>query len=287
MDYIVVSALKQGLSLKQENTSMSYFRVFFLSLILIVASSCVTTPVTGKRAFIVVPFSQEVELGNSAYRDFLNKEKANISSDPKMNEVVRRVALRIARASDMPNLNWEFKVINSKEVNAFCLPGGKIVIYTGIMPICKTEAGLAAVIAHEVAHAVARHGAQRISQQVALSSGLSLASLSFDNSKYKDLIIASLGAGMTIGVVLPYSRDNEYEADEIGTIYMARAGYDPKEAVALWERFSRQYGTGQTPEFLSTHPYSDNRSKRLKQEVLPRAMVEYERSPKYGAGVNL
>jgi predicted Zn-dependent protease len=104
-----------------------------------------------------------------------------------MNEVVRRVALRIARASDMPNLNWEFKVINSKEVNAFCLPGGKIVIYTGIMPICKTEAGLAAVIAHEVAHAVARHGAQRISQQVALSSGLSLASLSFDNSKYKTL----------------------------------------------------------------------------------------------------
>jgi metalloendopeptidase OMA1, mitochondrial len=266
---------------------MFYVRMFLFLFFLIIISSCVTTPVTGKKAFIAIPFSQEVQLGESAYRDFLQKERANINNDRELNQLIKRVGMRIARASDLPNLNWEFKLINSKEANAFCLPGGKVVIYTGILPICKTEAGLAAVIAHEVGHAVARHGAQRMSQQIALSSGLSLASLSFDNSKYRDLILASLGAGMTVGLVLPYSRDNEYEADEIGTIYMARAGYDPNEAVSLWERFSRKYGPGQSPEFLSTHPYSQNRSKRLKEQVLPRAMLEYHRSKKYGAGVNL
>lgn len=260
------------------------FFTTFASLFLF--SSCVTTPVTGKQAFVLIPFEQEKKMGEDAYRDFLSKERSRISKNTKVNSVVRQVSQRLARVSDMPDLKWEVTVIESKEVNAFCLPGGKIVVYTGILPVCKNEAGLAAVIAHEMAHAVARHGAQRISQQLGLSLGMSIASLSFKDSKYRDVILAGFGAGATVGLILPYSRDNEYEADEIGTIYMARAGYDPNEAIKLWQRFSKLEG-GRQAEFLSTHPYSENRASRLKKEVIPKSMQEYNRSKKYGLGENL
>jgi metalloendopeptidase OMA1, mitochondrial len=258
------------------------FFYFLLITVLMYIVSCTTTPITGTRSFILIPFSQEVQLGQEAYSEFLSEQKANINKDPKINEMVSRITKNLAMKSDMPNLKWQTTVINSKEANAFCLPGGKMVVYTGILPLCKNEAGLAAVIGHEMAHAVARHGAQRMTQQLVLNLGLSVASVSFQNSKYRDLIIASLGAGSTVGILLPYSRDNEYEADEIGTIYMARAGYDPNEAVNLWKRFAGMGGS-QQPEFLSTHPYSQNRAQRL-SSLMPRSMAEYKKSPKYGLG---
>ncbi len=261
------------------------FFVFLLISGLTIICSCVTTPVTGSRALILIPFSQEMQLGEATYRDFLNKERTNIDKDPKIKAVATRIMRDLAQKSDMPNLNWEVTVIKYEEANAFCLPGGKMVVYTGILPLCKNDAGLAAVIGHEMAHAVARHGAQRMTQQLLVGLGLSIADLSLKNPKYKDLIIASLGAGATVAITLPYSRDNEYEADEIGTIYMARAGYDPNEAVALWQRFSKA-GGNRPPEFLSTHPYSENRVVKLKS-MMPRAMLEYEKSKKYGLGPNL
>lgn len=258
---------------------------FFLLMLTLFLPSCITAPVTGKKSFVLLPFDQEVQMGQDAYSDFMSKQKNNINRDPKVNALVKQVATRLARVSDMPNLKWEFTVINSKEVNAFCLPGGKIVVYTGILPLCKDEAGLAAVLGHEMGHAVARHGAQRITQQLGITLGMSLASVTFKNSKYQDVILAGLGAGATIGILLPYSRDDEYEADEIGTTYMARAGYDPKEAVVLWQRFSHMEGQRQ-PEFLQTHPYSEKRASRLKS-IMSKIMVEYKKSPQYGLGENL
>lgn len=266
---------------------MHILRTIFFVAIYMLVSSCVTTPVTGKKAFIILPFSQELQLGNEAYRDFLSKEQKNINNDPKINEIVKRVAGRIAKVSDMPNIQWDFKVVNSTEANAFCLPGGKIVVYTGILSVCKNEAGLAAVIAHEVAHAVARHGAQRISEQMIVVAGMSLADLSLRDNKYRDIILSSFGLTYSLGRVLPFSRENEYEADEIGTVYMARAGYDPNEAVFLWNRFSSQYSTGRGLEFLSTHPYSEKRAERLKKIVVPKALLDYQGSAKYGAGAEL
>jgi predicted Zn-dependent protease len=244
-----------------------------LIFLLVILSSCATTPVTGKRAFILVPFSQELNLGSQAYREFLSKERRNVSTDRRITRIVKRVAMRIAKQSDMPNLKWEFTVIRSKQMNAFCLPGGKIVVYTGILPIAQNEAGLAAILAHEIGHAVARHGAQRMTQHLVLNAGLSAASLSLKDKKHKNLILASLGVGANVGVILRYSRKHEYEADEIGQIYMARAGYDPREAVNLWKRFSK-HGRSD-PEFLSTHPHSPNRANRLNQ-ILSKAMQEYK-----------
>lgn len=264
---------------------MSRSHLFLAITVLLAICSCVTTPITGKKSLILIPFSQELQLGQDAYKQFLSTERKNVNKDPKINAMVNRITRELARKSDMPNLAWEVTVINSSEANAFCLPGGKMVVYTGILPLCKNEAGLAAVIGHEMAHAVARHGAQRMTQQLVMNLGLSAASLSLQNSKYKDLIIASLGAGSTVGILLPYSRDNEYEADEIGTIYMARAGYDPHESVVLWQRFAKSGGS-RPPEFLSTHPYSEKRAQKLK-ELIPRAMLEYKRSKKYGTGTNL
>ncbi len=258
--------------------------ILFFSLTILL-SSCITAPVTGKKSLVLIPFDQEVQMGTDSYKDFLSKERNNINRDPKVNALVKQVATRLIRVSDMPNLSWQITVINSKEVNAFCLPGGKIVVYTGILPVCKDEAGLAAVLGHEMGHVVARHGAQRITQQLGLNLGMSLASVTFANSQYRDTIIAGLGAGATVGILLPYSRDDEYEADEIGTTYMARAGYDPNEAVVLWQRFSKMEGARQ-PEFLQTHPYSEKRASRLRS-LMSRIMIEYQKSPKYGLGTLL
>jgi metalloendopeptidase OMA1, mitochondrial len=261
------------------------YMVFSTVFLYVSFFSCTTTPITGNKSLILVPFSQELALGSQSYKEVLGKEANNINKDPRVNAIVQRVAMRIAKVSDMPNLQWEFTVINSKEMNAFCLPGGKIVVYTGIFPVAGNEAGLATVLSHEISHAIARHGAQRMTQGLILTAGLSAASLSLENNKYKDLIIASIGAGATVGIVLPFSRKDEYEADEMGFIYMARAGYNPNEAVLFWNRFANM-AKSSSPEFLSTHPISEHRSERL-NSYLGRAQQEYARSPQYGSGERL
>lgn len=255
-----------------------------VALVLFILSlpACVTTPETGRQAFLLTSESQESQMGEQAYSEVLKKER--LSSNAKWNEIVKRVGTRIAAAANKPDYKWEFKLIESKEQNAFCLPGGKVAIYTGILSVCQNEAALAAVMGHEVAHATARHGGQRVS--VAMGTQLGLLGLSAilggEQSQEKNMLLAALGIGSQVGVVLPFSRSNESEADEIGLVYMSRAGYDPAEAPRFWDRFS-QVTKGAPPEFLSTHPASANRKAALEAQ-LPKANALYSNSPKYGIG---
>jgi len=257
------------------------FRLLLLPVSVLVVISCVTTPLTHRKALILVPFDQEIAMGLEAYREVLATER--VSGNQAWNSLVRRVGGRIAKVSDMPGLQWEFNVIESKEMNAFCLPGGKVAVYTGILPIAQNEAGLAAIIGHEVAHAVARHAGERMSQALLVNLGLTVADISLQNSQQRPLIMAAMGIGASVGVLLPYSRKHEAEADEIGTVYMARAGYDPREAVLLWQRFA-QTGGQRPPPFLSTHPAPESRAEEL-EKIAQRAMKEYEGAPqRYGRG---
>lgn len=251
--------------------------------------SCATVPHTGRRQFNVVPDNQVNELGLKAFQEVVAKEPE--STDKRVTDIVHRVANRISRAAeaiDKPGFNWEVKVIDRDVPNAFCLPGGKIVVFTGLLPYVKNEAGLAAVIAHEVAHAVARHGAERLSQQLAMKGAISVGGevLKRDDGKLSGtakLLLGALGMGGTIGVILPYSRIHEFEADRIGQLYMAKAGYDPSEAVQLWSRMAK-IQKPPIPVWLSTHPTDEDRIKKLK-EFLPDAEKVYAKAPtKYGLG---
>ena len=259
-------------------------RCFLLIPLLIAVQSCAVVPQTQRRALILISAQQEMALGEQAYREILSQEK--LSTNKEWAAIVDRVGRNIARVSDRPDFDWEFNLIESKQKNAFCLPGGKVAVYTGIMEVAQNEAGLAAIIGHEVAHAVARHGAERMSQALLINLGLTAADLSLRNAQHRDLILASMGLGATVGVLLPYSRKHETEADTIGTLYMARAGYDPNEAVALWERFA-ETEQARPPAFLSTHPPSRERAEALRV-VAREAMAEYRQVPNpYGKGASL
>ncbi len=259
---------------------------FFLMLPLCLwIAGCVSTPVSNRSALILVPFSQEVSLGQQSYQAILSKEKE--STDQKMSAIVRRVGERIAAVSDLPRLKWESRLIESDQYNAFALPGGKIAVYSAMLPICENEAGLATVVAHEVAHVVARHGAQRMSQDLLIDTALLGASIGLSGNPNSQSIMGALGVGATYGIQLPYSRAHETEADEIGLIYMARAGYDPNEAVKFWKRFSRVTQDQKPPEFLSTHPADSTRINSIRG-MLPRALAEYRKTrTQYGLGVSL
>lgn len=236
--------------------------------------SCATSPETDRRQFIVVPDSQMNSLGLQAFEEMLKNEP--LSTDQELIRKVEEIGRRIAAASGQ-DFDWEFKVFENKEmVNAFCLPGGKVGVYTGIIPVSQTNAGLAAVIGHEVAHAVLKHGAERMSQSLASQVGLGLAGITLTDSKYRDAIMAALGIGVQVGIALPYSRLQEREADMLGLKYMAMAGYDPAEAVALWERMAG-LENGAPPEFLSTHPNPASRAAYLRGQ-LPKVMPIYQNS---------
>ena len=201
-----------------------------------------------------------------------------------MNQIIRRVGQRIASVSDMPKLEWEIKLIESDQKNAFALPGGKIAIYTGILSIAKNEAGLATVMSHEIAHVIARHGAQRMTQQMLLQGAMIGAGLSMKNSTQKNIVLSALGVGVLYGFTLPFSRLHESEADQIGLIYMAKAGYDPNEAINFWERFGQVKGGKGPPEWASTHPADATRIQGLRS-YLSRAKYDYQTvKVKYGLG---
>lgn len=236
--------------------------------------ACQTVPVTGRSQLQLISEGQEVAMGFQAYQQVLKKER--ISSDPELNEMVNRVGARIASATGKTDYQWEFKVFeNDKMINAFCLPGGKVGVYTGIVPITRDEAGLAAVIGHEVAHAIARHGGERASQQL-LAEGISAAVvIGTRDSGRANLYAGLLGLGATVGVLLPYSRLQESEADRLGLIYMAKAGYDPAAARDLWVRMAEAgKGRGKPPEILSTHPADATRIRQIEQ-WLPEARTYY------------
>jgi predicted Zn-dependent protease len=243
---------------------LKYF-VSAISLVLSVSAfwSCVTNS-EGRKSFNMISDGQMDSLGSDAYGEILQKARSEGHLLPKSSqkyEIVERIGRRIARVSGA-DFNWEFNVIDEpKTANAFCLPGGKIAVYTGILPVAKTEAALAVIMGHEVAHATMRHGAERMSQQLAVTSLASVAEISLKDNRYRGLWMGALALGAQFGVILPYSRSHETEADSVGLRYAARAGYDPSVAPALWDRMG---ASGKSPpEFMSTHPDPANRSRAL------------------------
>lgn len=258
-------------------------------ILIVLACACASVPHTGRRQFNVMSDGQMNALALKAFNEIVKKEPE--AQDERLKGIVRRVTDRVAKAAeaiDHPGFDWDVRVIENDKPNAFCLPGGKIVIFTGVVPYAKNEAGLAAIIAHEVAHAVARHGGERLSQRLALQGALKIGG---EAVKGKDdkldartrFILGALGLGGVVGVILPFSRVHEFEADRIGQIYMARAGYDPAEAVRLWDRLSK-IKKPPIPVWLSTHPADQDRVRKMR-ESLPDARKFYNEAPvKYGRG---
>lgn len=244
-------------------------------LMLIALWSCATAPVTGRTQLQLISADQEIALGAKAYAEMLSQAK--LSQDPELKAMVNRMGRRIAEVANRPDYQWEFRVIDDdKTANAFALPGGKVAVYTGLLPYTKTESGLAFVMAHEVAHAIARHGGERMSQQLLLQlgqEGLNLA-VGSQSQIAVEAINQAYGVVATVGVMLPFSRAQESEADHIGLIFMARAGYDPREAPNFFESMKAARKGGSPPAFLSTHPADEARLKQLR-ELIPIAMNYY------------
>lgn len=240
----------------------------------------VTNPETGRSVRVAMSTEQEQALGLQSYREVLAQSDV-VSSGPDRDRV-ERVARRLAQAvgSAGEGFDWQVSLIRSPQINAFCLPGGKIAVYTGILPVARDEAGLAAVMGHEMAHAIARHGSQRLLRTNLAQTVMTGAQFSFSDMDWNQrrMIIAALGAGAQFGILLPFSRQHESEADEMGVIYMARAGYDPESAISFWERMQEASGGSQSPEFASTHPSGETRIAHLR-EIMPRAKAEYARAP--------
>ncbi len=264
-------------------TAKRVIRTLTLLLVFINVAGCATNPYTNRSQFLLIPESQEVHMGNQAYAQAINDPKVAISKNPAEVEPVTRVAERIIAAAKQSkyaerakSFQWEVTVIkNDKTKNAWALPGGKIAVYAGIFPEAKNENGLAAIMGHEVVHALARHGAERVSQHTAANLGMQIAAAALDMKPIaQTLAMQALG----IGVLLPFSRGHESEADYIGLLLAADAGYDPREAVLLWERMAES-SKGGPPEFLSTHPAHDTRIQDLRK-WMPEAMARYERAPK-------
>lgn len=244
-------------------------------LIAATLAGCATVPYTQRRQFNIVSDSEENAMGLQAYQETL--AKAKLSSDAAAAAMVERVGRRIAAAADQPGFDWQFKLIDDpKMVNAFCLPGGRVAVYTGILPVTGTEEGLAVVMSHEVAHALAHHGAERLSQGelVNLGGAALQAGMAKKDPAVQNKVLTAFGLGANIGVLLPFSRGHEAEADSIGLILMAKAGYDPRAAVPFWQRMAA--GGGQKPpEFLSTHPSDDTRIRKI-QAAIPEALKYYK-----------
>ena len=235
-------------------------------------------PETGRKSHVGLTTQQEAMLGLQSYREVLSQARA-IDSGPQF-EMVRRVSTRLAAATGAAghDFDWQESLIADQQANAFCLPGGKIVVYTGILPIAENEAGLATVLGHEMAHATSRHGAQRVLQQNLAQTAMTGIAVSLSDMDYdkQRAVMGALGAGAQFGVLMPFGRAHESEADHIGLIYMARAGYDPHESIRFWERMERS-GSAQPPEFLSTHPSHGHRIAQL-QGWMPEAEQEYQRA---------
>lgn len=260
---------------------------FCLVLLTMVAMACASVPLTDRKQLAVIPSSDMISLGVDSYAAIINEE--GVSSNQEYIDRVNRVGSRIRVAVEeflrdnnlterIEGYRWEFNVLRSDQVNAFALPGGKIAFYEGIMPICRDDAGVAVVMSHEIAHAIARHGNERMSQGLLVNlGGVALSeALKSEPRMTRDLALAAFGIGSQVGIMLPYSRLHETEADELGLYFMAMAGYDPHEAPPFWQRMNKEGGQ-RPPEFLSTHPHPESRIEHL-NEVMPKAM-KYYREP--------
>jgi len=258
--------------------------VVVLSLCIV---SCATVPITERRQLSLVSASNMLSMSLQQYDDFLNKNK--VSTNAAQVRMVKRAGGRIQKAverffiendmsQELRNYDWEFNLIESDEVNAWCMPGGKVAVYTGIMPLARDENGLAVIMGHEIAHAVAGHGGERMSHLLMVQmGGVALsAALSLSPQITQQLWSTAFGLGAQVGLILPYSRLQEHEADRLGLIFMAMAGYPPDVAVPLWERLAAQKSGNVTPAFLSTHPTDASRIAEIRSS-LPEAWRYYRK----------
>jgi predicted Zn-dependent protease len=254
----------------------AFIRLLLIGLVL---AGCATVPYTERSQFMMVSEAEEVQLGREAFEKV--KAESKLSRDPRLNALIRRVGLRIAMASGAEDLDWEFILIEDKSVNAFALPGGKVAFYTGILPLAEDEAGVAVVMGHEIAHVLARHGAERLSQARMLSIGETVLSvvLSSQAPAARSTVLNAYGIGAQVGVMLPFSRSHESEADDIGLTLMAKAGYDPRTAVRFWKRMSEDQNGPKMPEILATHPGDEKRIEKL-EAFMPEATALYNEALK-------
>ncbi len=261
---------------------MKYFPILFIAMSLLF-SSCGSVPVTGRKQLNLVSNQEVLTLSLQQYQQFI--KSAPISTDKKNTALVQKVGRNIANAvetylknngyaDELSSYAWEFNLVKSSDVNAFCMPGGKIVVYEGILPYTQDETGLAVVLGHEVAHAVAKHANERMSQQMMTEYGTAAigTALGGTSAGVQQAAAAAIGLGSQYGILLPYSRKQELEADELGLIFMAMAGYNPSQAAAFWTRMSQQGSS--TPEFMSTHPSDNTRIQQIEKD-LPEAMKYY------------
>lgn len=264
-------------------------KLISVGLVVFMAIQCATVPLTGRKQFSIIPADQILALGMDSYNQILKENKLS-SNAPYVNSV-KTVGHKISGAVEryfasknqselLKGYAWEYNVLQSKEINAFCLPGGKIAFYEGIMPVCIDDNGVAVVMSHEVSHAIANHGSERMSEQMAVQlGGIALdAALQQKPDATRQIAMAAFGAGTTVGVLLPFSRTQESEADELGLYFMAMAGYNPSKAIEFWQRMMDQ-SKGAPPEFLSTHPSDQTRINDLKRHM-GKAMQYYEKSRK-------
>ncbi len=242
-------------------------------------SGCRRVEGTGRLQYNIIPESLMQNIGKTAYQETLSS--ADVEKTGEDADTLTRVGKRIAKVTSK-DYEWRYRLIEDNDtINAWCLPGGKIAFYTGILPVVDNEAGMAFVMGHEVGHAVARHGAERLSQQLTLLGGLAGLALYIDaksemSDEKKAIVIAALGAGAEVGIMLPFSRKHESEADQLGLMYMAGAGYPPSESIEVWNRMEKATGGSKVPEFLSTHPSNQTRKEQLR-DLMPQAKKRYER----------
>jgi predicted Zn-dependent protease len=259
---------------------MKDFKIGIFVCLIVSILSCARVPISGRRQITLVPESELMNMSLVQYKSFLN-ENPPMSSQIEQTKQVKRVGNRIAHAVEkylkqkgklnrIKNYKWEFNLVNQDVVNAWCMPGGKVVVYKGILPVAKSDAGLAVVMGHEIAHAIARHGNERMSQGILAAAGAATVAVYMKDkpAETQALFMGAYGVGAGVSI-LAFGRNQESEADKLGMVFMAMAGYQPKEAIPFWERMKGAGGSS-TPEFLSTHPSHDTRIKRI-QDWLPDA----------------
>lgn len=266
-------------------------KAIVLGFIVAIVGACATVPITGRKQMNLLPESQMMSTASASYSQFMSQNPPLPASDARVQQV-RRIGQDIATAAKrylkakgasdrVAGFQWTFNVVNDNTVNAWCMPGGRIVFYTGILPICQDDDGIAVVMGHEIAHAVARHGNERVSQGLLVQGGgVALdfaAAMANQPERTRALFQQAYGVGTTVGAILPFSRLHESEADEMGLIFTAMAGYDPYKAVPFWQRMAAQGGQ-RPPEFLSTHPDPEKRSAKLQEH----ARIARAHAIKYG-----
>ncbi len=261
----------------------------WLTLVAFAIVGCATAPITGRRQLVLVPENNEIAMGVAAYQSTLAEESESDNTEYRV--MVESVGVRLANVANRSEFDWEFRVIQSAEQNAFCLPGGKVAVYEGILPICENEAGLAVVMSHEVGHALARHGGERMSHDYIVDgAGMALSYITQSQEAVRQEQIQKVfGLTSKYGFVLPYSRKHELEADHMGLMLMAQAGYDPRAAPRFWRRFAEAQSQSQTglSQYMSTHPADEVRASKL-EELMPEAIAIYQNAPvKYGAGATI